>query len=111
MGLRLKFLNWLGSGYFKVVTPPEANKYETVSVSLVDGAQPKAPPMGGALRNAGGSQTSISIIPALNGRVIEIGNYRQNMHGPDWTYEHYVVPEGENLETAMSAILLIKGIK
>ena len=108
MGLRLKFLNWLGSGYFKVVTGQDQH---TETISLVDGAQPKAPPMGGALRNAGGSQTSISIIPALNGRVIEIGNYRQSMHGPDWTYEHYVVPEGENLETAMSAILLIKGIK
>ena len=107
MGLRLKFLNWLGSGHFTVNAEP--SKYE--AVTLVDGAQPKAPPMGGALRNAGGSQTSISIIPALNGRVIEIGNYRQNMHGPDWTYEHYVVPEGENLETAMSAILLIKGVK
>ena len=68
MGLRLKFLNWLGSGYFKVVTDQDRH---TETISLVDGAQPKAPPMGGALRNAGGSQTSISIIPALNGRVIE----------------------------------------
>ena len=109
MTIRLKFLNWLGSGYFKVVTPPEVSKYETVT--LCDGSQPRTPPLGGALRNAGGSQTSISIIPALNGRVIEIGNYRQNMHGPDWTYEHYVVPEGENLEAAMSAILLIKGVR
>jgi hypothetical protein len=109
MTLRLKFLNWLGSGYFKVVTPPEISKYE--AVTLCDSSEPKAPPMGGALRNAGGSQTSISIIPALNGRVIEIGNYRQNMHGPDWTYEHYVVPEGEPLEAAMSAILLIKGVR
>ncbi len=110
MGLRLKFLNWLGSGYFKVVTPPEVSKYEAVTLCDSSTAQ-RVPPLGGALRNAGGSQTSISIIPALNGRVIEIGNYRQNMHGPDWTYEHYVVPEGEPLEAAMSAILLIKGVR
>lgn len=109
MKLRLKFLNWLGSGVLRIVDQPEVAKYETVS--LVDSSTPRAPPSGGALRNAGGSQTSISIIPALNGRVIEIGNYRANVHGPDWHYEHYVVPEGENLESAMSAILLMKGMK
>ena len=105
MSLRSVIFNWL------VSERKERELREGVSVTLRDSSEPNMPPLGGALRNAGGSQTSISIIPALNGRVIEIGNYRQNMHGPDWTYEHYVVPEGENLETAMSAILLIKGVK
>lgn len=55
--------------------------------------------------------TTISILNAINGRVLEIGTYKHNPHGPDWTYEHFIVAEGESVETAMSAILLMKGMK
>lgn len=108
MELRLKFLNWLGCGHIRFEGPKQPRFADEIGIT--DSSAP-TPPSGGAIRNAGGSQTSISVIPAINGRIIEIGNYRQNMHGPDWTYEHYIVPDGESLEGAMTAILLMKGMK
>ena len=61
--------------------------------------------------HSNGPQTTITMHTAINGRIIEIGNYKPNMHGPEWTYEHFVLAEGEPLEPAISTILLMKGMK
>jgi hypothetical protein len=61
--------------------------------------------------NTNGARTHLSVINAINGRVIEIGNYAPNPHGPDWNYEHYIIADGEPLEPAMATILLMKGMK
>lgn len=61
--------------------------------------------------NTTGARTHLSVINAINGRVIEIGNYAPNPHGPDWSYEHYIIADGEPLEPAMATILLMKGMK
>lgn len=62
-------------------------------------------------RSQDGSITTISILNALNGRILEIGTYKPNPVGPDWTYEHFIVQDGESIETALMAILLTKGMK
>ena len=61
--------------------------------------------------HSNGPQTTITMYPAINGRIIEIGNYKPNMNGPEWTYEHFIVAEGEPLEPAISTIRLMKGMK
>jgi hypothetical protein len=58
-----------------------------------------------------GVQTSITLHPAINGRIVEIANYKPNPNGPDWTYEHFIVADGEPVEPAISTILLMKGIR
>ena len=107
MELRLKFLNWLGCGHIRFEAPKQPRFADEIRIT--DSSAP-TPPSGGSL-NTNGAFTNISIVPAINGRIIQIGNYRANMHGPDWTYEHYIVPEGESLEGAMTVILLMKGMK
>jgi hypothetical protein len=71
---------------------------------------PKAVVRGGAVNKDGGVHT-LSIVNAINGRIIEIGSHRPNPHGPDWTFEHFIVPDGEPLEPAITTILLMKGMK
>jgi hypothetical protein len=70
----------------------------------------RTPSTDGAIR-ANGAQTAITLHSAINGRIIEIANYRSNPNGPDWTYEHFIVADGEPIEPAISTILLMKGIK
>jgi hypothetical protein len=70
----------------------------------------RTPSTDGAI-HANGAQTAITLHSAINGRIIEIANYRSNPNGPDWTYEHFIVADGEPIEPAISTILLMKGIK
>lgn len=44
---------------------------------------------------------------AVNGYVIQIGKYKPNPHGPDWTFTSYVVPEGEDMTDAIKACITI----
>lgn len=50
----------------------------------------------------------IEIFPALNGRIVQVGTYKPNPHGPDWTWDMYIVPEGESLVDALSVLLALK---
>ena len=45
----------------------------------------------------GRDATRITINKAVNGHVIQIGKFRPNPHGPDWTYELYLVPDGTDM--------------
>ena len=47
------------------------------------------------------------IARAVNGYVLQIGKYKPNPHGPDWTYTNYVVPEGEDITDAIKACITI----
>ena len=82
----------------------------TLEANPIWGNKPKALTEGKALNN-NGPFANISIINAINGRIIEIGNYRPNPNGPDWTYEHFIIADGEPMEPAISTILLMKGMK
>ena len=52
----------------------------------------------------------IDIITALNGRVLQIGKFKPNPHGPDWTFELYLVPDDQSLADAISAVLAMRGL-
>lgn len=52
-----------------------------------------------------------SVIKAVNGRVIEVGKFKHNPHGPDWTFDLYIVGENERLSAAIERIMVIKQLE
>ena len=62
-------------------------------------------------------QTSISIMTAINGKVLTLRTYQPNKTGnsrnmqSDWVTELYLVPEGESLTEALTMLLMMRGIK
>jgi hypothetical protein len=53
----------------------------------------------------------VSLVPAVNGRLLEISTYTPNPHGPDWTHELYVVEEEEKLSSAIGKVMVMKGLE
>jgi hypothetical protein len=53
----------------------------------------------------------VSLVPAVNGRLLEISTYAPNPHGSDWTHELYVVEEGEKLSVAIGKVMAMKGLE
>lgn len=53
----------------------------------------------------------LTVLRCLNGRAIEIGTYKPNPHGPDWTYDMYLVPEGDLISDAIVKILAMKALE
>ena len=49
----------------------------------------------------------VELIEACNGRVLQIGKYKPNPHGPDWAFTLYVVPDDQDLPAAIATALLI----
>lgn len=49
-----------------------------------------------------------TVLKAMNGRMVRIGTYKHNPHGPDWTYELYIVPEGERIGDTLERLAVIK---
>lgn len=58
-------------------------------------------------------QTSISIMNALNGRVLTIRTYQpsKSQNRSDYLTELYLVREEESLPEAITMLLLLKGLK
>lgn len=53
----------------------------------------------------------VSVLKAMNGRVLEVGSYKPNPRGPDWTFELFIVPENATLASAIATVLAIKQIE
>lgn len=51
----------------------------------------------------------VELIEAVNGRVLQIGKYKPNPHGPDWTFTLYVVGDNETLPDAIATCLVLHG--
>lgn len=72
----------------------------------VDWAQTKNP------NQLSGEQTfTVSVRRAINGSVLELGTYKPQSRGPDWSYEYFVVPDGESLSDAVTALLVNQRLK
>lgn len=56
------------------------------------------------------AKINFSVIKAMNGTAIRVGTFKPNPHGPDWTYELYLVGEHQSLADAFTTILAIKAI-
>ena len=49
----------------------------------------------------------VELIPATNGRILRLGTYKFNQHGPDWTFTLYVVPDDQSLPDAIATCLVL----
>lgn len=58
-----------------------------------------------------GPSWRISVLKAANGRIIELGTFKPNPTGPDWTYTYYLVQEDERMSTAIERVLAIKNLE
>jgi hypothetical protein len=55
---------------------------------------------------AGDAQLTVALRKAINGHILEMGVYASNPRGPDWTYTHFVLTEGESVPDAIAALLV-----
>ena len=84
------------------------NWLNSSSTTVLRGADVEASPS---------DQTSISIMTAINGKVLTLRTYQPNKTGnsrnmqSDWVTELYLVPEGESLTEALTMLLMMRGIK
>ena len=51
--------------------------------------------------------TRFTIVKAINGHMIQIARYKPNPHGPDWTYDTYLVPEGTDMMDAIRTCITL----
>ena len=58
----------------------------------------------------------IGLVNGLNGRLLEVAspvpnkNSKQHLFTDDWTYEFFVVAEGQKVSDAIAMVMLLKGI-
>ena len=55
------------------------------------------------------AKTRIEVFDALNGRILQIGKFKPNPHGPDWAFRLYIVPDGQPLPDAIATALVVGG--
>jgi len=56
-------------------------------------------------------QFTLSVMNAINGKVIQIRTYQPNPRGSDWKHEYYIVPEGDKLTDAVAILLMAKNLE
>jgi hypothetical protein len=54
----------------------------------------------------GDAYIQVALRKAVNGTILEVGTFKPNPRGPDWTYAHYVMMEGDDLSHAVAALLV-----
>jgi len=52
----------------------------------------------------------IGVVPAANGRLLEISTYKHNPSGSDWKDELFIVPDDQTLAQSITTILTLKGL-
>lgn len=62
--------------------------------------------------NGNGQPTyRLTLVKAMNGRVVEVGVFKANPHGPDWTYELFIIGTNERVSDAVAKVLAIKALE
>lgn len=92
------FINWL----IKVLIRRQRRRTELIA----DKPQPIASSHDEDVQ----AKINFGVIKAMNGTAIRVGTFKPNPHGPDWTYELYLVGEHQSLADAFTTILAIKAI-
>ena len=64
-------------------------------------------------RVSGNGQPSyrLTLVKAVNGRLLEVGMYKPNPHGPDWKYELFIIDANERVSDAVAKVLAIKALE
>jgi hypothetical protein len=53
----------------------------------------------------------LAVIPAMNGRIIEVATFKRNPNGPDWFSSFYIIGEDEKISEALEKIILMKELE
>ena len=53
----------------------------------------------------------LTMVKAMNGRMLEVGVFKHNPHGPDWKYELYIIGSDERVSDAVAKVLAIKALE
>jgi hypothetical protein len=93
MNIKRWFLNWMVSG-----NSPGLVKTSDAQLSE---------------RATGNGQPAyrLTFVKAMNGRMLEVGMYKPNPHGPDWKYELYIIDSNERVSDAVAKVLAIKALE
>lgn len=86
MGIKSIIRNWLTSGTIKA----------DCAVNLASSGE-----LDGTMR--------FEIIEAMNGRIVRMGIYKPNPHGPDWTFKLYVMQDQQSVGDAVNLLLVTRG--
>jgi hypothetical protein len=76
---------------------------------IISGPQPPVEAMGSERTSQ--PTVRVSLIKAINGRLLEIGVYKPNPRGPDWTYELFIVPEDATIASAITTVFAMKALE
>lgn len=85
--LRRKLYNWLMEvGKQQLVASPDVHSEEPANFNM-------------------------TVMNAMNGKLVQIRTYQPQRNGPDWKTEYYLVPDGERLTDAVSMLLIAKNLE
>lgn len=56
---------------------------------------------------ASAPRIQVTVMPAANGHVLQVGVHKHNPHGPDWTYHLYTVRPDESIVDAISTCVVL----
>jgi hypothetical protein len=80
---------WLG-------IPTPITEYQDVTIAGAYPSTLEVPPV-----------RRIEVINAVNGQILQMGTYKSNPHGPDWTFKLYIVDDSQSLPEAIAAAMVV----
>lgn len=89
-------MNWIRNLLRRWLTQPDRAEVTKSSVYAVEDSQ---------------SGFTLTVMNAINGKVIHIRTYQPQRNGPDWKTEYYIVPDGEKLTDAVAILLMAKNLE
>lgn len=93
---------WLG-------LPPIENQEKADGVIAAAAVHPMAG-LGPLTDRSQNEHIRIAVLPASNGKIIEVGKFKPNPRGPDWMFEHHIVPPEKNLVEVITQVLVINAL-
>lgn len=53
----------------------------------------------------------VSLLPALNGRILQVASVVKNQHGQHWQNDLFIVAESQKLSEAIALVMTMKGLE
>lgn len=63
------------------------------------------------VNGSGAPSYRLTLVKAMNGRMLEVGVFKPNPHGPDWKYELFIIDANERVSDAVAKVLAIKALE
>ena len=92
----MTFKQWLRNWLLEATQPGLVSRESDISDRVSGNGQP-------AYR--------LTLCKAMNGRLLEVGLFKPNAHGPDWRYELFIIDADERVSDAIAKVLAIKALE